>query len=46
MNTSPIIRDFKVNHPFPDKLLLSKADVIKWFEGYDTMENIQYKETK
>jgi hypothetical protein len=38
-----LVRHFKVHHPFPDKKLLSKAEVIKWFEDYDNTENIQYK---
>jgi len=39
-----LVRHFKVNHPFPDQALLSKSDVIKWFEEYDSTENIQYQE--
>lgn len=38
-----LVRHFKVNHPFPDKLFLSKSEVIKWFAEYDKTENIQYK---
>ena len=38
-----LVRHFKVDHPFPNKKLLSKAEVIKWFEEYDNTENIQYK---
>ena len=38
-----LIRHFKVNHPFPDKRLLSKSEVIQWFAQYDKTENIQYK---
>lgn len=38
-----LVRHFKVNHPFPDKIFLSKLEVIKWFEEYDKTENIQYK---
>lgn len=37
-----LVRHFKVNHPFPEKVLLSKAELIKWFEDYDSTENIQY----
>lgn len=37
-----LIRHFRVNHPFPDKVLLSKSEVIQWFEEYDRTENIQY----
>src|SRR6187549_86649 len=38
-----LIRHFKVNHPFPVKRWLSKAEVIKWFEEYDNTLNIEYK---
>lgn len=38
-----LVRHFKVNHPFPDKLFLSKSEVIKWFTEYDKTENIQHK---
>lgn len=38
-----LVRHFKVDHPFPGKKLLSKSEVIKWFEDYDGTENIQYK---
>ena len=38
-----LIRHFKVNHPFPGKIFLSKWEVIKWFSEYDQAENIQYK---
>ena len=38
-----LVRHFKVNHPFPDKIFLSKSEVIKWFAEYDKTENIQYK---
>lgn len=37
-----LVRHFKVNHPFPEKILLSKKEVIKWFEDYDNTENLQY----
>jgi broad specificity phosphatase PhoE len=39
-----LIRHFKVDHPFPQKKLLSKSEVIKWFEEYDAAENIKYKD--
>ncbi len=38
-----LIRHFKVNHLFPNKTLLSKAEVLNWFADYDKTENIQYK---
>jgi len=38
-----LVRHFKVNHPFPDKIFLSKSEVIKWFAEYDKTENLQYK---
>ena len=38
-----LVRHFRVNHPFPDKALVSKSEVIQWFEEYDRTENIQYK---
>jgi hypothetical protein len=38
-----LVRHFKVNHPFPNRSLLPKSDVIKWFEEYDQTEDIQYK---
>ncbi len=37
-----LVRHFKVNHPFPKRKLLSKADVINWFTDYDNTENLQY----
>lgn len=39
-----LVRHFKVNHPFPNKSLLSKSEVSKWFEDYDKTEDLQYKE--
>jgi hypothetical protein len=33
-----LIRHFKVKHAFPKKRLLSKAEVMQWFEGYDTAD--------
>ena len=33
-----LIRHFKVRHSFPQKMLLSKAEVIQWFEQYDVAE--------
>lgn len=39
-----LVRHFKVNHPFPNKLWLSKSGVINWFEAYDKTEDIQYKD--
>lgn len=38
-----LVRHFKVNHPFPDKIFLSKSEVIKWFAEYDKTENIHHK---
>ena len=38
-----LVRHFKVNQPFPEKKLLSKSDVIKWFAEYDNTANIEYK---
>jgi hypothetical protein len=38
-----LVRHFKVKHNFPDKTLLSKADVIKWFEDYD-VAGVEFKE--
>lgn len=38
-----LVRHFKVNHPFPDKIFLSKSEVIKWFSEYDKTENLQHK---
>ncbi len=38
-----LVRHFKVNHQFPDKIFLSKTEVIKWFVEYDKTENIQHK---
>lgn len=38
-----LVRHFKVNHPFPNKFLLSKVEVIKWFAEYDNTKNLEYK---
>jgi broad specificity phosphatase PhoE len=38
-----LVRHFKVNQPFPEKRLLSKAEVMKWFTDYDNTVNIEYK---
>jgi hypothetical protein len=38
-----LVRHFKVNHPFPEKSLLSKSEVIAWFEKYDNDGNIEFK---
>ncbi|WP_028979352.1 histidine phosphatase family protein [Sporocytophaga myxococcoides] len=38
-----LVRHFKVNQPFPNKFLLSKGEVIKWFAEYDNTKNIEYK---
>jgi hypothetical protein len=38
-----LVRHFKVNHPFPEKSLLAKSDVVKWFDGYDNTADIEYK---
>ncbi len=38
-----LVRHFKVNKPFPEKKLLSKSEVIKWFAEYDSTVNIEYK---
>jgi broad specificity phosphatase PhoE len=38
-----LVRHFKVNQPFPEKKLLSKSEVIKWFIEYDNTLNIEYK---
>ena len=37
-----LVRHFKVHHPFPERKLLSKAEVIEWFIGYDNTETIEY----
>ena len=39
-----LVRHFKVNHPFPDKFLMSRQDVIKWFEDYDQSQNFLLKD--
>lgn len=33
-----LIRHFKVRHSFPRKMLLSKAEVVQWFEQYDAAD--------
>ncbi|GAL83653.1 phosphoglycerate mutase family protein [Sporocytophaga myxococcoides] len=38
-----LVRHFKVNHPFPEKTLLSKSDLVKWFAEYDNKVEIQSK---
>jgi len=38
-----LVRHFKVNHSFPNKRLLTKSEVIHWFEEYDNTINISYK---
>lgn len=38
-----LVRHFKVKHPFPKKTLLSKSEVINWFNEYDNNINIEYK---
>ncbi len=38
-----LVRHFKVNHPLPEKKLLSKQQVIDWFAGYDRTEDLGYK---
>jgi len=38
-----LVRHFKVNHPYPEKRILTKSDVINWFADYDSTENLQYK---
>lgn len=30
-----LVRHFKVNHPYPTKTFLSRAEVEEWFEGYE-----------
>lgn len=32
-----------MNHPFPEKRLLSKSDLVKWFAGYDNTVSLAYK---
>jgi broad specificity phosphatase PhoE len=39
-----LVRHFKVNHLFPAKTFLSKAEVISWFADYDNTTNLEYKE--
>jgi broad specificity phosphatase PhoE len=38
-----LVRHFKVNHPFPGKILLSRSEVIEWFAAYDSTDSIEYK---
>jgi hypothetical protein len=38
-----LVRHFKVNHPFPERRLLTKSDVIKWFADYDNTLDLEYK---
>ncbi|RZA03610.1 MAG: phosphoglycerate mutase [Sphingobacteriaceae bacterium] len=38
-----LVRHFKVNHPFPRKMLLTRSEVVQWFAAYDSTENIEYK---
>ena len=38
-----LVRHFKVNHPYPEKRILTKSDVINWFADYDSTENLHYK---
>jgi broad specificity phosphatase PhoE len=35
-----LVRHFKVNHAFPEKWFLSKAEIEAWFEGYASAEVI------
>ena len=38
-----LVRHFRVKHPFPSKIFLRKDEVIKWFAGYDTTTDLDYK---
>ncbi len=38
-----LIRHFKVKHSFPKNLFLTKAEVIKWFDEYESAE-IQFQD--
>lgn len=38
-----LVRHFKVKHKFPKKVLLTAAEVVKWFEDYEVAE-LEYKD--
>lgn len=38
-----LVRHFKVNKSFPERILLSKSELVKWFEEYDNTIDINYK---
>lgn len=39
--TIGLVRHFKVRHPFPKQFLLTKAEVVRWFDDYEIAE-IEY----